>query len=90
MYAGDVEKVRGAPGAVTIGQIEVDGDSFVSFESVLRRASQEAARLGGTHFTLLSQWTRGRYEAPSAIYVVLRVPPDSWESLPPSLRPATL
>lgn len=51
------------------------------------RASLEAAKLGGTHFTLLTQWTQTQYSVPHAIYVVMRVPPDSWQTLPEELRP---
>ncbi len=90
IYSGDIETVKQAPGAVILGEMQVDSSIFSGWGGLRERASLEAAKLGGTHYTLLTQWTQTQYSVPHAIYVVIRVPPDSWEALPEELRPAAI
>ena len=89
-YAGDMDAVHHAQGATVLGELTVDGGAVANWDDVREHAAVDAAQRGGTHFTLLSQWREGRSPRMNhAVYVVVRVPVESWASLPPHLRPST-
>jgi hypothetical protein len=96
---GDKQYIGGSD-ATVLGWVHVGG----SDEEALEAVEREAAKQGGTHVIARSSrkhfepWVMtygdhvysGVTESQDNSYLVIRVPPESWEKLPEVLRPRPL
>lgn len=85
VYPADLEAVRRA-GAEPIGTVRARGATGSSDESIAEAAADAAAEHGGTHFYAERLGYGGAGQS-AGRFVVLRVPPERWQELPPGLRP---